>query len=79
MLFVFVFLRPIAALLSRCPPFFGIVISMTFVCALMMARLLSGNFITISMITTTSSDVENDVIFQRILNMRRVSKYMCTT
>ena len=41
-----IFLRPIAARLSKCLPFFGIVIIlMTFVCILKVVSPLSSNFI----------------------------------
>jgi len=37
-----IFLRPTAARLSKCPPFFGMVILMTFVCEVKTVSLLSG-------------------------------------
>ena len=46
------FLRPIAARLLKCPPFFGIVILMTFVATLRIYGIASRNFINTSMIAT---------------------------
>ena len=43
--------------LSKCPPFSGTVILMTFACALKTATLLSRNFISISMVTNMFSKV----------------------
>jgi len=45
-----VFLRPIAAHLSKYPLFCGMIILMTFICALKMVSLLSRNFISTSML-----------------------------
>ena len=42
---------PNSSSFSKCPPFCGMVIFMTFVCALQTATLLSRNFISISMFT----------------------------
>jgi len=44
-----VFLRPIAARLSKCPPFFGMVILMTFVATLRIYGIASRNFILVSL------------------------------
>ena len=44
-----VFLRPIAARLSKCPPFFGMVILMTFVATLGIYGIASRNFILVSL------------------------------
>ena len=46
------FLRPIAARLLKCPPFFGIVILMTFVATLRIYGIASRNFINTSMVLT---------------------------
>jgi len=44
-----IFLRPTAARLSKCPPFFGMVILMTFVATLDIYGIASRNFILVSL------------------------------